>query len=293
MNRESAIKETRKGAIAGVFLCITSLIFFIISYLGNYSEGILGYYNDPLILIDFAIALLCTIGIYKRSRVASICMLVLFLASQVVWYFEGFSFGVITNITSTILSLIILWFFVKALQGTIVFHRIEKAENPNYKKTSKIWYFVGIPIGAILMGLVALGGAVIAGYLPDTFVQSGDEISEFAYSSLIDAQIISEEDKVKYIYVDSMSWAESGQLLTQDSLVLYYPDDDGSLEVRVIPYESITKVSLVLMGDGWLTDSVYSFESFYTNGAFPLSTEDGGDTKFIAELNRMTDINIE
>ena len=291
MNREGAIKATRQGAIAGVCVCTITLILFIIGYLGNYSEDILGYYNDPLILIDLSAALLFTFGIYKRSRAASISMVVLYLVSQVFFYFEGFSLGPITDITSTIVALIILWFFVKAVQGTIVFHRIEKAENPNYKKTSKIWYYVGIPIGAIFMGLVALGGAITVGYLPDTFVQSGDEISEFAYSSLIDAQIISEVDKVKYIYVDGMSWAESGQLLTQDSLVLYYPDDDGSLEVFVMPYESITKVSLEQMGDGWLSDSVYSFESFDTNGTFLLSTEDGGDAKFIAELNRMTDSN--
>jgi len=291
LNREGAIKATRQGVIAGVFVCTITLISFIIGYLGNYSEGILGYYNDPWIFIDIVLVLLLTFGIYKRSRAASIVMVVLYLLTPVIFYFEGYSLGAMRGITSTILALIILWFFLKAAQGAIVFHRIEKAENPNYKKTSKIWYYVGIPIGAILMGLVALGGAITVGYLPDTFVQSGDEISEFAYSSLIDAQIISEVDKVKYIYVDGMTWAVSGQLLTQDSLVLYYPDDDGSLEVFVMPYESITKVSLEQMGDGWLSDSVYSFESFDTNGTFLLSTEDGGDAKFIAELNRMTDSN--
>ena len=292
MNREGAIKATHQGAIAGVFVSTITLILFIIGYLGNYSEGILGYFNEPLIFIDIVFTLLLTFGIYKRSRAASISMVVLYLVSQVIFYFEELSLGVLAaDIFSSILGLIVLWFFVKAVQGTIVFHRIEKVENPNYKKTSKIWYYVGIPIGTILMGLVALGGAIVVGYLPDTFVQSGDEISEFGYSSLIDAQIISEVDKVKYIYVDSMTWAVSGQLLTQDSLVLYYTDEDGSLEVFVMPYESITKVSLEQMGDGWWDDSVYSFESFDTNGTFWLSTEDGGDAKFIAELNRMTDSN--
>ena len=62
-----------------------------------------------------------------------------------------------------------------------------------------------------------------------------------------------------------MTWAASGQLLTQDSLVMYYTDDDGLLEVFVIPYESITKVSLEQMGDS-LSNSVYSFESFDTDG---------------------------
>ena len=293
MNREGAIKATHQGAIAGVFVSTITLILFIIGYLGNYSEGILGYFNEPLGVVDIALALLLSFGIYKRSRAASIAMVVLYLVSQVIGYFEEVSLGVLAaDIFSSILALIVLWFFVKAVQGTIVFHRIEKVENPNYKKTSKIWYYVGIPIGAILMGLSVLVGAITVGYLPNTFVQSGDEISEFGYSSLIDAQIISEVDKVKYIYVDSMTWAVSGQLLTQDSLVLYYPDDDGSLEVFVMPYESITKVSLdEQMSDGWFSDGVYSFETFDSSGTFWLSIEDGGAAKFIAELNRMTDSN--
>ena len=114
LNREGAIKATRQGAIAGVFVCTITIFFFIIGYLGNSSEGILGYYNDPWIFIDIVLVLLLTFGIYKRSRAASIVMVVLYLLTPVIFYFEGYSLGAMRGITSTILALIILWFFLKA-----------------------------------------------------------------------------------------------------------------------------------------------------------------------------------
>ena len=143
MNREGAIKATRQGVIAAVFYLTSDIILAIIGYLGNYSEGTLGDYNldynEPitflLIVIGIAIGLLLAFGVYKRSRVATIALVVLVIYDAATYIEEPIWW---VSTTMTIFSLIILWFFVKAAQGAIVFHRIEKVENPNYKKTSKI-----------------------------------------------------------------------------------------------------------------------------------------------------------
>ena len=124
--------------------------------------------------------------------------------------------------------------------------------------------------------------------MPDTAIQSGDEVSEAGYNSLINAQIISKNDRVKFIYEDGFFWAESGQLLTQDALVIYYTDEGDALQVFALPYESITGVELEQAGDDW-SDSVYSVETLDYLWRILLSTEDGGNDRFISELNRLID----
>lgn len=292
MNKENAIKACRQGAMTGFFVVISTFALFLVAKFGSHSEGFLGYFNNDLVLRDCALILFLSFGIYKCSRIIAFTTVILYFFSNVILYFKGFSFGPVLNVTSLIVSLFVFLLLVNAARGSISFHQFEILENPNHTKTMKIWHFVGIPVVAIFGVFLALGSAVITGLLPGNFVQSGDEMSKFAYRSLIDAQIISDTDKVKYIYVNgSISWVTNGQLLTQDSLIVYYTDEDGVLEVLSMPYESITNISMKAKGEFWLSDSLYSFESLdNSGGCFSLSVEDGGDVKFIAELNRMRKI---
>ena len=284
MSKDEAVKSIRQGAIVAGLVSAWTFIAACIGYFGDFSDGIFGYVNDQFIILDIVLLLLFTFGTYKRSRFATIGLVIYWLLAKLVMAFDGFSGGFF----GLAISLIIFWFFAKAAYGAIVFNRIERDENPNYKKPSKVWYFVGIPIGVIASVVTSIGIASIVGYLPDTAIQSGDEVSEAGYNSLINAQIISKNDRVKFIYEDGFFWAESGQLLTQDALVIYYTDEGDALQVFALPYESITGVELEQAGDDW-SDSVYSVETLDYLWRILLSTEDGGNDRFISELNRLID----
>ena len=133
MNKENAIKACRQGAIAGVFVCISNLAIFLVAKFGNHSEGFLGYFNDNLVLIDCALILFLSFGIYKCSRINAFTMVILYFFSQVTLYFKGFSVGPVLNITSLIVSLLVFLLFVNAARGSSFIHRIEISENPNPK----------------------------------------------------------------------------------------------------------------------------------------------------------------
>jgi len=146
------MKATRNGALAAVIVAACTLISLLIAKAFDSTEGLLGNINAYGSWADVILYLVLAYGVSKHSRVASILLLTTFLMvklyllsiSSIVFLTEGEP-PVIFIIT----SLIFIYFFAKAVQGSFAYHQIEKRINPG-KYIRKVWhYFLGIPLALI------------------------------------------------------------------------------------------------------------------------------------------------
>lgn len=284
MDKKDAIKATKYGAIAAcVSAFFTSLIVSIAIFTD--SRDILFYWNDPLNFIDVVVVLACAYGMYRKSRVASITIFLFFLVNQIVMSIELQTFG--RNIG---VALVFLYFYGRAIQGSFIYHKLEKEENQNYK-VSKLSYIFGIPSVAII---VILMGFLIHSTLVDTspdLVLTESEMNQTDLELLRNSGIIAHEDSVVYFYShDRRSIFESGNILTQDRVILYLPHETDSelITIHEVFLDEITDIELEEKG-GAFYNSIFKI---ITNDPerwlmLILTTNQDGDKIFVEEiLNR-------
>src|SRR5688572_26416200 len=120
MDRTEAIKAMKNGAVAACISGTLTLVFFLIATTSN-TEGELKLWNDPWIIVDILLIFACAYGIYKKSRFAAILLFCYFIFAKIV---IGLETGKMPGIG---LALVFLYFYGKAIQGTFVYHRLEKA----------------------------------------------------------------------------------------------------------------------------------------------------------------------
>ncbi|MEE8288446.1 MAG: hypothetical protein V3R25_03430 [Nitrosomonadaceae bacterium] len=279
MNKSEAIKATKNGAIAACISAALTIIIVLIA-ISSDAEGELAPWNDPGIFIDVVFVLACAFGMYKKSRAASVLIFFYFLASKVIIAIETQAFSGFG------MALVFIYFYGKAIQGSFVYHRLEKEENPDYKATTKWTYIFGIPSVLIIVTLVGFGLLSTTGVVPSTRVVSASEIYTNDIATLRSNGVITTGDKVKYFYSQGFSSIlESGNVLTQDRVILYLTDENKELQVYEISLNEITEVVLESQGDTF-NDSVYVVN---TNDPerwlkLYLSPEQKGDQKFVKAI---------
>lgn len=217
---------------------------------------------------------------YKQSRVASIFIFIYFIIAKIFIAVETQSFRGIGT------ALIFLYFYGKAIQGAFVFHAIEKAENPDYKAAPQWAYLLGIPAALIVLLLMGLGLMSTMGVVSPTYVQAGDEVSADYINTLKSNDIIFEGDRVDYFYSQGFnSILESGNILTQDRVILYFTDENQEIQVAELYFNEIVDVTLESKGN-ILNDSVYVVATLDSDRWLKLflSAEQGGDEKFVDAL---------
>jgi hypothetical protein len=279
MNREEAIKATKNGAIAA---CISggvtlALVFYAIFSNANNKLGI---WNDPSNLFDIVIIFGCAYGIYKKSRFAAVLLFLHFILAKII---IGIELGKLPGIWT---SLIFLFFYGKAIQGTFSFHKIEKTENPNYKPTPKWAYYAGIPTLIIFLVLMGFGLMTLTGVMPSTEVQSGVEMLQKDKDTLVSNNILNINDKIQYFYSNGLtSILEGGSVLTENRVILYLKDENLELQVYEIDFNDISSVELIENGN-YMNDSIYRVNSYQPDAwiQLALSAEDRGDVRFIEAL---------
>ncbi len=279
MNKSEAIKATKNGAIAACISAALTIIIVLIA-ISSDAEGKLALWNDPGIFIDVVFVLACAFGMYKKSRAASVLIFFYFLASKVIIAIETQAFSGFG------MALVFIYFYGKAIQGSFVYHRLEKEENPDYKATTKWTYIFGIPSVLIIVTLVGFGLLSTTGVVPSTRVVSASEIYTNDIATLRSTDVITTGDKVKYFYSQGfLSILESGNVLTQDRVILYLTDENKELQVYEVSLNEITEVVLESQGDTF-NDSVYIVN---TNDPerwlkLYLSPEQKGDQKFVKAI---------
>ena len=186
------------------------------------------------------------------------------------------------------MSLVFLYFYGKAIQGAFSFHKIEKAENPNYKPTPKWFYYAGMPALVIFVSLMGIGLMSMTGVMPSTEVQSGVEMSKKSKDTLIANKIVTADDNILYFYSSGFtSVLEGGSVLTEDRVILYLHDEKQELKVYQLYFDDIASIELIQMGN-FMNDSVYQVNSHQPDAwlQLALSAENRKDVVFIEALRR-------
>ena len=244
MGKKEALQATVNGGVAA---CIQAGLAVVIIFLAvgfNLQEGILSLFNDPVNLVAPCLFLVCGYGMYKQSRLASLLMVAFVL-------FNIIETIILTNrITGLITSVIFLYFYGKAIQGSFVFHRLEKANNPDYKSTPK-W----IVVTSAIVGLIMVSVTIFGYQLGDndtknnsTTMTIGELKSHINYSDIWNKKSIDGYNIFfKNMYFTSMKNNETLQPIDDAFLISHATKLGQCLTLNLIkthtnPFELIEKI---------------------------------------------------
>lgn len=278
MTRDEAIKATKTGAIAAcVSAAVTGIAYFIAA--ANEVERFddFGFLNDPMLMFDVVLLLVLAFFIYKKSRVASVVILLYFILSKIFLFLET------GKIQGVFVSVLFIYFYARAAWGSFVFHKDEKLNNPNYRTTPK-WILIGTSaLGAVLIGLIGLGTLTMTSVMTPTEVLPGDQLNSAHVESLIETGLVGSVEDIEMFYSTSLKDIKAeGTILLKDKVILYMTPQGGDFQAYEIVFNDIVDVSVVEPG-GPLSDAVYKLSGEEENNwmQISLSTERGGDKKFI------------
>lgn len=281
MDRDRAIKATRNGAIATLFVGVVTLAFVITALLLD-ADGYLGRWNDPLAFFDVGILLFLAFGIYRKSRTAAIALFGYFLLSQLI--FRASSEGLVFR--GIPLALILLYYFAMAIYGSFVFHRLEKRDNPEYRAPRRWPFFIGIPIGLGIAVIMSYGALTMIGVFPSTEVLAGAEVMQKHAQQLREEGVIDADETIEYFYSSGLfSILDHGSVLTDRRVISYFKNEESDLEIYELFFADIRSIEMIEEGD-YLNDAIYLVDSWREDAWLPvvLSTEAGGDIQFIDTL---------
>ena len=112
---ESILKKIRNAWVAGL---ISAGVTLVVTLFAIFGVSLMGY--TAWELLDVVLILGLTFGIYKRSRVCAIVMLVYFVISKIILISEG----VKTN--GLVTGVIFFYYYWQGVSGTFAYHRYTK-----------------------------------------------------------------------------------------------------------------------------------------------------------------------
>ncbi|WP_308367233.1 MULTISPECIES: hypothetical protein [unclassified Microbulbifer] len=122
-DRRSCEKAIRNGGIAAMVSAGITAIFAGLGFITSSSSKNLAYLLDPWLTVDVALIVILGIFILRKSRVASILMLLYFVTSKgIMWYDMGKPQGLF-------MSAIFFLFYFTAMRGTYIWHKSYKDES--------------------------------------------------------------------------------------------------------------------------------------------------------------------
>lgn len=281
MNMDEANKAIRNGMIAAAISGGWTLLFIAIANYTQFSNQTLELISDPFNLLDVIVVFICIYGLHKKSRTAAIVLLSVFALGKVVMWLE------LQSVSSIGLSLVFIYFYAKAIQGTFAFHKLRKIDDPDYKPATKWVYFVA-PVIFIISVFISLGMLSMVGVMPSTEIRSGEQLYETEVNTLLQNDIIEHNDNIVYFYSEGVwSVLEGGSVLTEDRVISYMQMEDETIEIYELYFADIAGVELIFQGD-FINDSLYQVNAHQQNTWLQilLSTENGGDQLFIQKLQK-------
>jgi len=274
VSKAEAVKATRHGAIAGFIVAALTWAVTAYAIRNDVSSGALTLFNDSTNYFDAVFVLACAVGVYLKSRFAAIVLFIYYAGARIIIGVEGGSFA------GALPSLIVLYFFGRAVYGSFIYNRIKRQENPD-KKMSKWWLVPAAPVMAFFCFIIVYVVFSTVGVVPSTRVLAGSEIRDNEVALLKQENIISENATVTHFYSEGLfSILEGGNILTKERVISYYRDETGEFHVNDINLANISDVYLVAEGDS-MNDSIYEVHSVDGDWLeLYLSTELKGDELF-------------
>ncbi len=119
---------------------------------------------------------------------------------------------------------------------------------------------------------------------PDTQVAEGASVPERHLKTMRDLGVLEEGERVRFFYSDAFLDIEDGFYTLTDRALRIYVKEWEEPSVR-IPFEKLTGIGLAR--GGFFEDSTVTVQIEDGNEyEFPLSTEKGGDKRFVAALRK-------
>ena len=119
MDTEASLNHIRNGYIAALI----SVGITVAAYLLQIDANDINLFSDPSIFIDVIIGLILAFGIYKRSRVCAVIMLIYFIVGKIIYYNEMTYYGINLDIQTIVVALVFIYFYAQAVRGTFAFHK--------------------------------------------------------------------------------------------------------------------------------------------------------------------------
>lgn len=120
---DSCKKAIRNGGIAAMISASVTTIFGIIGFFNvNTSNSELNYYLDPWILLDAGLFVFLGIFVFKKSRIASTLLLVIYLFGKISSSIE------LGTMRGAFMTLIFVLYFFTAMRATYLWHSKYKEE---------------------------------------------------------------------------------------------------------------------------------------------------------------------
>jgi hypothetical protein len=163
------------------------------------------------------------------------------------------------------------------------------------KRGMPTWVKALIILAVVLgIGLVALCGGLgyLAGKAPPTYVQSGQQIREVELDVVHDLGLLEPGERILYFYSDGLLGPEEGMYFITDQRLVCYCNA-WSEPLTSVPYESIIDVRAEYEPSVFIDSMVYVT---YVDGeyemdlVFPVSSERGGDQRFVNELRERVEL---
>lgn len=111
------LKAIRNAWIAAVVSGAITVLFSLIGMAGGGSMGFSAWS-----LIDAALIFGLAFGIYRKSRVCALIMLIYFVGSKILMLMDGYA----SNLFGIALALAFLYWYTKGVIGTFAYHKLIK-----------------------------------------------------------------------------------------------------------------------------------------------------------------------
>lgn len=279
MNIEEAMKACRNGAMAAFVSGALTSIVVAVAMLGD-SNGDLALWNDPTNFVDIALILGCAVGMLKYSRTAAVSVFVYFLISKAAITLES------GQTSGLFVSLVFLYYFGKAIQGSFAYKKIRRSEDPEFRSAPRWLYWMTIPTMSLFFFAAGYGVLTMTDAVPSTEVVQGNAVSDADRALLIENGIVYNDEEIEYLYSYGItSVLEGGSVLSDRAVIMYYTDEDDGFNVYEITFDQIESVQLLEQGSVW-TESLYQVNGYDEDNwiTLSLSAEDHGDEIFISAL---------
>ena len=272
---DKILGQIKYAWIAGLFSAGATILMILIS-----AGNPLGGTYDAWELIDVGLILLLSFGVYRKSRICAVSLFSYFLISKIAVLIAGGSMG------SSVMGILFLYFYFQGILGTFKYHSyMPKEEDMGISKGIKSFFWIAGG-GVVALVVIVLSVLVYIGTVgPDTFIVSGQQMNERFVTTIQDLEVLEEGEQILFFYSDALLDIEEGFYLLTDRKVLVYSAEwvEPAIPVRFDEIEDLD----VVYDESFFVDSRIMIT--LKNGdyvTFPVSSEQGGDKKFFAALEK-------
>lgn len=283
--REFTLAEINKSAKIAGFLALAqtalTIGLVIIAYRAQPDHKLTALFADRAVLIDIVIFIFGAIGIFRKSRIA---IIVLILYN--VYAFVGF-YLITEKFNGFYIRFILLYFYGRAAFGIFQYRKQKSKIDPYFKRPgiferAFVWIYALTSLAIVILALGFTFSKQL-GLTTPTQVMQGDTLSPEIRQALIDNEVIYPFEIIERYYFWGLSDPlEIGVLLTNYAVIYYFKDEGGVVSGYAIQFDQIAKIELLSRGDSFV-DSLIRIEGIEPDVwmEIPLSAEMGGDIEFI------------